>query len=133
MQSGLFHRLGEYSNVGRESEKAKQPSFGICGIRSIWLQVPSFPRARPRMYRREVWVAALNLIEAHSHTLDMQLLDGSNFRAHPPSHGSGAWLSARVHRLANLIMAGSHFAGGQGNTKARSCRRVGAGNFHTLL
>ena len=40
--------------------------FGICGIRSIWLQVPSFPRARPRMYRREVWVAALNLIEAHS-------------------------------------------------------------------
>ena len=69
MQSGLFPRLGEYSNVGRESEKAKQPSFGICGIRSIWLQVPSFPRARPRMYRREVWVAALNLIEAHSHTL----------------------------------------------------------------
>ena len=69
MQSGLFHRLGEYSNVGRESEKAKQPSFGICSIRSIWLQVPSFPRARPRMYRREVWVAAINLIEAHSHTL----------------------------------------------------------------
>jgi hypothetical protein len=26
-------------------------------------------RARPRMCRREVWVAALNLIEAHSHTL----------------------------------------------------------------
>ena len=49
MQSGLFPRLGEYSNVGRESEKAKQPSFGICGIRSIWLQVPSFPRARPRI------------------------------------------------------------------------------------
>ena len=69
MQSGLFHRLGEYSNVGRESEKAKQLSFGICSIRSIWLQVPSFPRARPRMYRREVWVAAINLIEAHSHTL----------------------------------------------------------------
>ena len=36
--------------------------------RSVWLQVPSFPRARPRMYRREVWVAALSLIEAHSHT-----------------------------------------------------------------
>ena len=30
---------------------------------AIWLQVPSFPRARPRMCRREVWVAALNLIE----------------------------------------------------------------------
>ena len=60
MQSGLSPRLGEYSNVGRESEKAKQPSFGICSIRSIWLQVPSFPRARPRMYRREVWVASLN-------------------------------------------------------------------------
>ncbi len=50
-------------------EKAKQPSFGICSIRSIWLQVPSFPRARPRMYRLEVWVAARNLIEARSHTL----------------------------------------------------------------
>ena len=59
-------------------EKAKQPSFGICGIRSIWLQVPRFPRARPRMYRREVWVA-LNLIEAHSHAL-CSFLDGSNFR-----------------------------------------------------
>ena len=51
-------------------EKEKHLSFGICSIRSIWLQVPSFPRAaRPRMYRREVWVAALNLIEARSHTL----------------------------------------------------------------
>jgi hypothetical protein len=62
-------------------EKAKQPSIGICGIRGIWLQVPSFPRARPRMYRPEVWVkvAALNLIEAHSHTLSMQFLDGSSF------------------------------------------------------
>jgi hypothetical protein len=52
-------------------ENAKQPPFGIChgDIRSIWLQVPSFPRARPRMCRREDRVAALNLIEAHSHTL----------------------------------------------------------------
>ncbi len=56
-------------------ENAKQPPFGICDIRSIWLQVPSFPRARPRvpvhtrMCRREDWVAALSLIEAHSHTL----------------------------------------------------------------
>ena len=50
-------------------ENAKQPPFGICDIRSIWLQVPSFPRARPRMCRREDWVAALNLIEARSHTL----------------------------------------------------------------
>ncbi len=47
-------------------ENAKQPP---CDIRSIWLQVPSFPRARPRMCRREDWVAALSLIEAHSHTL----------------------------------------------------------------
>jgi hypothetical protein len=57
-------------------ENANQPPFGIWSIRSIWLQVPSFPRARPRRMcrgRREVWVAALNLIEAHwhrdSHTL----------------------------------------------------------------
>jgi hypothetical protein len=43
-------------------ENAKQrpsASAGICDIRSIWLQVPSFPRARSRMCRREVWVAAL--------------------------------------------------------------------------
>jgi hypothetical protein len=59
-------------------ENAKQPPFGICDIRSIWLQVPSFPRARPSMCRREDRVAALNLIEAHSHTLSS--LDGSNFR-----------------------------------------------------
>jgi hypothetical protein len=45
------------------------PRVGICDIRGTWLQVPSFPRARPRMCRREVWVAALDLIEAHSHTL----------------------------------------------------------------
>ena len=32
-------------------------------------------------------------------------MGGSNF------HGSGAWLSARVQRLASLMMAGSHFAG----------------------
>ena len=85
MQSGLFPRLGdfprlgEYSNnnlnVGRSLENAKQP-FGICSIRSIWLQVSSFSRARPRMCRRGVWVAALKLIEAHSHTLDRQFLDG---------------------------------------------------------
>jgi hypothetical protein len=52
-------------------ENAKQPPFGISDIRSTWLEVPSFPRARPCMCRREVWVAALNLIEApsHSHTL----------------------------------------------------------------
>ena len=42
----------------------------------------------PLMYRFEVGDAACILIEAHSHTLSS--LDGSNFRAHPPSHGSGA-------------------------------------------
>ncbi len=74
-QSGLFPRLGEYSNVGSESGKRKStegpglPRVGICDIRSTWLQAPSFPRARPRMCRREVLVAALGLIEAHSHTL----------------------------------------------------------------
>ncbi len=82
-QSGLFLRLKEYSNVGSESGKRKTTalsSFGICDIRSIWLQVPSFPRARPRMCRREDWVAALNLIEAHSHTL-------SRFRRNKSSKG----------------------------------------------
>jgi hypothetical protein len=38
------------------------------------------PVLAPHMCRREVWVAALNLIEAHSHTLS-RFLDGSNFRA----------------------------------------------------
>jgi hypothetical protein len=47
-------------------ENAKQPPFGICDIRRTWLQVPSFPRARPRMCRREDWVAALNLIDRGS-------------------------------------------------------------------
>ena len=28
-------------------ENAKQPPFGICDIRSIWLQVPSFPPCLP--------------------------------------------------------------------------------------
>ena len=90
MQSGLSPRLGEYSNVGRESEKAKQPSFGICGIRSIWLQVPSFPRARPRMYRREVWVAAIKVPYRGSLTYSMQFLDGSKVRGGRQSTVRGA-------------------------------------------
>jgi hypothetical protein len=67
---------------------AKQPFFGICGIRSIWLQVPSFPRARPRMCRREVLVAALNLIDRR----------GSLTYSKPPSlpRGSGS-KSVTVH------------------------------------
>ena len=44
-----------------ENANLKQPPFGICDIRSIWLQVPSFPPARPRMCRREDWVAALRV------------------------------------------------------------------------
>ncbi len=51
---------------------------------------------------------------------------------HPKQLVAGAQLvptSAPISQPDN----GSHFAGGQGNTKARSCRRVGAGNFHTLL
>ena len=81
-QSGLFPRLGEYSNVGRESGKRKTTALRDLRHRSIWLQVPSFPRARPRMCRREDWVAALSLIEAHSHTL-------SSFRR-IKLYGSGA-------------------------------------------
>ncbi len=50
-------------------QNAKQPTIGICDIRSFWLQVLGFPHARPRMYRFEVGVAACILIEAHSHTL----------------------------------------------------------------
>jgi hypothetical protein len=42
--------------------------------------------------------------EAPSHTL-------SRFKADQTSE-SEAWLSVRVHRLALLIVAGSHFAGG---------------------
>ena len=70
-QSGLFPRLGEYSNVCSESGnlKGKTTHLGICDNRSIWLQVLGFPHARPRMYRLEVGVAACILIEAHSHTL----------------------------------------------------------------
>ena len=42
-------------------ENAKQPPFGICDIRSTGLQVPSFPRACPRMRRREDWAEYPNL------------------------------------------------------------------------
>ena len=53
--------------------KAKQPpsasatseAFGCRPVCRCWV----FPCARPRMCRLEVWVAALNHIEAHSHTL----------------------------------------------------------------
>ena len=63
----------------RAAKQPEPPGLGICqcGIQvrlgSFRLQVPmlrlGFPCARPRMCRLEVWVAALNLIEAHSHTL----------------------------------------------------------------
>jgi hypothetical protein len=100
-------------------EKAKQPSFkfGICSIRGSWLQVPSFPELAPACAAVRFGLL-LSTLSRLTHT---QFLDGSN------SQARGA------HRLANLMMAGSHFAGGQGNTKARSCRRVGAGNLQTLL
>ncbi len=71
LRGGLFPDL-ESTQWEASLKNAKQPSFIICSIRSFWLQVPSFPRARPRMCRSEVWVAALNLIEAHSHTLSIQ-------------------------------------------------------------
>ncbi len=51
-----------------------------AAFEALGCRCPVSPRARPRMCRREVWVAALNLIEAHSHTLS-RFLDGSNFRA----------------------------------------------------
>ncbi len=53
------------------------PPSASGAFEAFWLQVPSFPRARPRMCRREVWVAALklslNLIEAHSHHMILVL------------------------------------------------------------
>ena len=48
-------------NEGNESGKGK--------ALAARLQLPEFPCARPRMCRLEVWVAALILVEAHSHTL----------------------------------------------------------------
>jgi hypothetical protein len=63
-KSGLFPRLGSSrvlesdSNVPGKAAKGKTAPLGICGIRTIRLQVPGFPCARPRMCRLEVWVAA---------------------------------------------------------------------------
>ncbi len=122
---GLFPRVGEYSNVGSESGKRQtnplrhlRCPFEAFGCSSscpgpasrvkILVLAPALACAALRFGN----LAALNLIEAHSHTPSI-FLGGSNFR------------------LANLIMAGSHFAGGQGNTKARSCRRHF--KFHTHL
>jgi hypothetical protein len=61
-------------------ENAKQPSSASAAFEASGCRCPVFPRTRPRMCRREVWVAALKLIEAHSHT-PSRFLDGSNFRA----------------------------------------------------
>ncbi len=79
-QSGLFPRLGEYSNVGSESGKSKRTLLGTSvrhlkpSVVSGTLQVPragGFLQVvlAPRMCRLEVWVAALSHVEAHSHTL----------------------------------------------------------------
>ncbi len=88
------------------------------------------------MYRREVWVVALNLIEAPSHSRDIlyAVLGGSNFRewslaagaSAPISQPDNGWIALR-RRSRSL----------PGNTKARSCQwrslrvQVGARNFHT--
>jgi hypothetical protein len=66
--SGLFPRRLRVLDGGKRGWKTQhnRPSASALHLhQSIWLQVPSFPRARPRMCRRAVWVAALNLIEAH--------------------------------------------------------------------
>ncbi len=83
-QSGLFPRLGEYSNVGSESGKGKRTLLGtsvrhlkpsvVSGTLQPKLQVPRagvFLQVvlAPRMCRLEVWVTALSHVEAHSHTL----------------------------------------------------------------
>jgi hypothetical protein len=94
-------------------KKANQPTSASAAFEAFGcscLQGES-PCARPRtgMYRLEILEPCCSqpyrgtlTYPAHSHAPSF-FLDGSNFR------------------LANLIMAGSHFAGGQGNTKARSC------------
>ncbi len=63
----------------RESGK-KQTNPGICGIGAFGCRCRGFPCARPRMCRLEVWAAALNLIEALSHTPIKQFLDGSKLK-----------------------------------------------------
>ena len=55
-QSGLFPRFGGYSNVGRESGKGKTTFLRHLRHSKHLVAGAWFPRARPRMYRREVWV-----------------------------------------------------------------------------
>ena len=101
-------------------ENAKQPPFGICDIRSIWLQVPSFPRARPRMCRREDWVAALSLIEAHSHTLKSRTEASRMVRGGKRSSVRGALtrapLSPRCTALS-VASCGNHGAAPNSGTR----------------
>ncbi len=52
----------------------KKSNPGICGIGAFGCRCGVFSCARPRMCRLEVWVAALNLIEALSHTPIKQVL-----------------------------------------------------------
>ena len=73
-QSGL-PRLGEYSNVGRESGKGKTTLHGICGIRSTWLQAPSFPVLAPACTAVRFGLL-LSTLSRLTHIL-MQFLGGS--------------------------------------------------------
>ena len=81
----FFRPIAELTQKGfHKSKRAFPPTFKRVNDpprhwrhRSIRLQVPGFPCARPRMCRLGVWVAALILIEAH--ILHRTFLDRSNF------------------------------------------------------
>jgi hypothetical protein len=86
--SGLFLRPGYGCGERSESGKSKTTPLErhLWHLEAVGCRCWGFPCARPRMRRLEVWVAALNLIEAHSHwhvysqAEQFQVLDGSNFR-----------------------------------------------------
>jgi hypothetical protein len=59
-------------------EKAKQPPFGICSIRSIWLQVPRFPVLAPACTAVRFGLL-LSTLSRLTHILYADL-GGSNFR-----------------------------------------------------
>jgi len=76
-KGSFFPRLGEYRT--RNVEKAKQPPSASVAFEAFGCRCLVFLVLAPACAALRFWVAALNIIEAHSHTLSKQFLDGSNF------------------------------------------------------
>ena len=113
-------------------EKAKQPSFGICSIRSIWLQVPSFPVLAPAC-TAVMFGLLLSTLSRLTHIL-YAVLDGSNFRGtrgkqNTPEGGEGGPIFPRPSRSFDFPRLDRRVLGrrsrGANGAPRRPCRASG--------